>query len=345
MRKLLLSLMIILAACVLHFVGSSAATPVASTCGVHVVDARELMHLAVEAERGNDSVRPDSALALKYLRQAADSALPEALNLLGYKHITGVGAPKDAQLGLKLIEKAAELGDAKAFSNLGWLLADGRLVEQDYGKALYWLRRGAERNLAVAQTLLADMYRTGSGLNEADTLRADSLYLRAISQGWRDADMKMLSMNAARWDRLTPREALILGNNLYEHNALYSATYLLRKAQDSYPAEAYYLLADAASRGLVPSEIPESLTVPDLILLYYLQSARAGNPASAWILADTLGLYPQALDSLADEVNGLELSQHYWESMALRGGITDPIQVRNYKINVPADTLEDPLQK
>jgi TPR repeat protein len=53
--------------------------------------------------------------------------------------------------------KAAEQGYAAAQYNLGLLYRDGQGVEQDFAKAVRWLRAAAEQDYAPAQAALKDL--------------------------------------------------------------------------------------------------------------------------------------------------------------------------------------------
>lgn len=63
-----------------------------------------------------------------------------------------------------VVTAAAERGDARAQSQLGFMYATGRSVPQNYTLAAYWYRRGAEQGNAAAQHLLGLMYDKGFGV-------------------------------------------------------------------------------------------------------------------------------------------------------------------------------------
>ena len=78
--------------------------------------------------------------------------------------------------------KAAEGGDAAAQGRLGTRYRDGDGVEQDWEKALEWLRKAAEQDYALAQTNLAIMLAHGEG-GATDLEAARELYEKAAAQG------------------------------------------------------------------------------------------------------------------------------------------------------------------
>jgi TPR repeat protein len=84
-------------------------------------------------------------------------------------------------------EKAAELGDAGAMHELGWIFFGAHDISgrrfQDYSKAAVWFQKAAGLNYVPALTQLGNMYNHGSfGLPE-DHEKAAQLYLRAAQAG------------------------------------------------------------------------------------------------------------------------------------------------------------------
>ena len=55
-------------------------------------------------------------------------------------------------------KQAADQGDATAQCNLGVMYGNGRGVEQDYTKAVYWYSKAAEQGNATAQVTLILLY-------------------------------------------------------------------------------------------------------------------------------------------------------------------------------------------
>src|SRR5450759_1886882 len=80
-------------------------------------------------------------------------------------------------------EAAASAGSLHAQEILGSMYLMGEVlcpnpVKRDYAKALYWLKRAAELQSAVAQHLLAKIYRDGLGVPRDDD-EAERWALRA----------------------------------------------------------------------------------------------------------------------------------------------------------------------
>ncbi len=63
-----------------------------------------------------------------------------------------------------VVTAAAERGDARAQSQLGFMYATGRSVPLNNTLAAYWYRRGAEQGNPAAQHLLGLMYDKGFGV-------------------------------------------------------------------------------------------------------------------------------------------------------------------------------------
>ena len=72
--------------------------------------------------------------------------------------------------------------------NLYWVIRyqHGFGVEQNYAKAIEWLRKAAEQNLAPAQDNLGVMYNNGEGVNQ-DYKQAIEWYRKAAEQDYASA--------------------------------------------------------------------------------------------------------------------------------------------------------------
>lgn len=241
------------------------------------------------------------------------------MNLLGYRLIS---EGEDAREGILWLEKAADAGDLKAASNLGWLLLQGEHVPRDVGKAVFWLGKAADGGLTIAQSLLGDLYRDGRGV-PPDTLKADSLYRAAYERGFADAGYKLADLNKDRYAELSPEDAVREGKYYYYGFAPSEGVKLFYQAADAGNAEAMALLGDAYTRAVgVPYD-------HNLSLAYYCRAAIAGNPSAQFVLAELLEIFPDALDALDPEIinhagidpQTLE-SPVYWYDRAAEAGVT-----------------------
>jgi hypothetical protein len=78
--------------------------------------------------------------------------------------------------------RAADLGDASAQTNLGWMYQHGWVIQQDDDEALKWLRKAAGQGDALGQYRLSTMYENGQGVPR-DYSEAMKWYRLAADQG------------------------------------------------------------------------------------------------------------------------------------------------------------------
>lgn len=282
-------------------------------------DAEAIYTLATLHDRGFDTIPVDSLLSTQLYLQAAEAGYIPAMNYLGYRLLSGEveAIGRDVEKGMEWLEKAAEAGDPKALSNIGWLLMEGKYVEKDYVKAAYWLSRASRQGLSVAQSMLGDLYRDGKGV-PVDTAAADSLYHLAFESGLSDAAYKIEALSQARYDTLSAEELLREGRYFYLRSAPSLGVKLFYRAADMGSADAFALLGDAYTRAIgVPYD-------HSLSLHYYVKGAMAGNPSAQFVVGELLEIFPDALLDL--EFSDGEMpsdSPVYWFEKAAEGGVTD----------------------
>ena len=92
-----------------------------------------------------------------------------------------------------LFRKADGQGDAGGQNNLGTMYTNGRGVERDFAKAVYWIRKSAEQGFARAQYSLGYTYqhRRDGG---RDFVKAVHWYRKAAEQGHEDAKKKLAEL-------------------------------------------------------------------------------------------------------------------------------------------------------
>ena len=116
--------------------------------------------------------------SLDQLRRSALSGDREAAFALGRAYKLGDEAPLDTGEAARWLQKAAQLGHARAGGELGLVLyQDGKVQE-----ALPWLRRGAEQGDARAQYALGQIYFAGKFV-AADPQAAKSWMGKAAKAG------------------------------------------------------------------------------------------------------------------------------------------------------------------
>jgi len=117
-------------------------------------------------------------LAVSWLTRAADKKDAIALYTLGNFHAQA----KDFVKANKYYLEASARGHAAAMNNLGTSHEHGHGVPANAGKAAEWYGNAARMNLAAAQCNLALMHSVGRGVPR-DTARSLKLYRDAAAQG------------------------------------------------------------------------------------------------------------------------------------------------------------------
>jgi len=87
----------------------------------------------------------------------------------------------------------AQKGDAEAQHHLGWIYRQGKVVSQDYNKAVEWYAKAAGQGHASAQTWLGVMYELGWGVKE-DNQYAVQWYRKAANQDDTLAQLRLASL-------------------------------------------------------------------------------------------------------------------------------------------------------
>jgi len=75
---------------------------------------------------------------LENLRRAAENGDAKAQSDLGWRYHTAAGVPKDFGEALKWYRKAVEQGEASALNRIGVCYEKGEGVDQDFTQALQW---------------------------------------------------------------------------------------------------------------------------------------------------------------------------------------------------------------
>jgi TPR repeat protein len=110
---------------------------------------------------GDEGLEKDYASAAKWLTLAARLENPPAQrgpasNALGYLYEHGWGVPLDGKQAISLYSKAAEMGNAKAQSNLGRVYYEGILLKRDPLQSYTWLKLAAFQGDPMATHLLSE---------------------------------------------------------------------------------------------------------------------------------------------------------------------------------------------
>lgn len=286
-------------------------------------DAEAQYRLATIFETGWDSVSADSVRALDLMQRSARNGFPPAMNYLGYLYGKGykVGdrklIPVDRDSSVMWLRRSADAGDPRAVSNLAYLLlndtvstlssqAHPRTRAHNDSIAFVYLQKGASAQIPTAFSMLGDMYRDGRWVKR-DTLKAAANYEAALECGLGDAEARLIALMGHRWQRLPQDSAFNLGLSYYAGYAPGAGVLLLERAAEipdttgitdttGINARAMALLGDAYSRGVgVKYSHDKSLE-------YFARAALAGNPSAMYILAETLEVFPDALQDFPSDL-------------------------------------------
>lgn len=268
-------------------------------------DAEALYRMSMVYERGFDTIPADSLRAMELLRNSARAGYAPAMNYLGFILIEKGDKSRE---GIDWLQKAADAGDLKAASNIGFMLLNdttgslsSKYVNPDSVAAIY-LEKAAAGGVPAAMSLLADLFREGRGVS-CDTLRATELYEEAAAHGLADAETRLLNMMGPRWIELPADSALVLGEKYFKGKAPYAGVTLLESAAaDSgiAGAAAMALLSEAYATGRgAKYDYDKSLAL-------LIESARRGYIPAQKQLAEILEMFPD----IAPDLNPEELRRY-----------------------------------
>jgi len=145
-------------------------------CKIASATSRRALYQLGRAYAANQQM----AEAVSTYRKAADKGSTSAMVELGIMLATGSGLPKDEAQARKLLERAAEAGNARGVTNLAAMSQSGG-TPSDPGKARTMLARAAEKNSAEAQYQLGMMMAEGVG-GPKDEVAARALFEKAAAQ-------------------------------------------------------------------------------------------------------------------------------------------------------------------
>lgn len=107
---------------------------------------------------GKGGATQNPALALEYIKKAADSNLAAAQTYLGCIYAEGKIVPRDMQLAVQWRELGAQNGNVNDKWSLGNAYLYGYLVPKDQLKAVFWISQAAELDHVEAINKLIEIY-------------------------------------------------------------------------------------------------------------------------------------------------------------------------------------------
>ncbi|WP_104741355.1 tetratricopeptide repeat protein [Helicobacter ailurogastricus] len=99
-----------------------------------------------------------------------------------YKMAKSYDENKDYAKALQYLQKAADMGDARAYYTLGVLYTQGEKVEKAYFKAVQYFQKAAEMGNAFSYYNLGVMYKKGYGVGQ-DKEMARQYFKKACDLG------------------------------------------------------------------------------------------------------------------------------------------------------------------
>jgi TPR repeat protein len=142
-------------------------------------------NLALLYKRGEGCLQ-DPKEALQLMERSADGGYNRARMWLAAMYEIGDGVEKNLETAIEYYKRAAMYGDKNALERLAIIGHDHFLRNGNKKEALELFQWASDKDGALAQLILANMYTAGNGV-EKKVLRASELYQRAIAQGYRDA--------------------------------------------------------------------------------------------------------------------------------------------------------------
>lgn len=137
------------------------------TAGVFYENAKETRNalgLTIGLEYAGVHLPKNYQMAVPYLSKAADNNDKDAQFSLGIFYDKGYGVPRDPTKAVYWFKKAAKQGIAGAEYNLGNAYYKGRGTLQNYDKAIYWYQKAADQGFVQAEYNLGTVYFTGQGV-------------------------------------------------------------------------------------------------------------------------------------------------------------------------------------
>ena len=133
---------------------------------------------------------------LARLWRHVENDIPEALHLLAHAYFNGTdGMEKSYDQGVRMLERAAQMGHVQAMFILGDYMYDGMLLPVAQKKATQFLTDAADRGYARAQTKL------GKWLMSTDPDSAAHWFGLAAAQGYTDAQLHLCLMCAVPYNK------------------------------------------------------------------------------------------------------------------------------------------------
>lgn len=270
-----------------------------------------------------DTKNRDLRQALRKLVEQADSGVPKAMFELARLHDSGYDSISvDSARSTALYLLAAQKGYAPAANYIGFRYYKGEIVSKDLDSAVYWISQAAENGDITAASNLGYLMLDAPDFPH-DEEKALFWLQKAAEAGIEEPQLRIVELRSQEWEHLPPDSALRLGEEYYLGYAPIMGTSLLEIAAKSNLPKALALLGDAYSkgRGVVYDHFKS--------IEYFFQAAVDGEPASQFVIAELLEIFPDALENVplkkeqSEETPDFFYDPNYWYEKAAEAGITD----------------------
>lgn len=125
--------------------------------------------------------------ASKLAHPAAYEGDVKSQALIGSFYIYGTGVRQDKERGIEWLEKAADKGFVSVLNDLGNVY----YIHKEYNKAFDYYKSAAEKELAIAQYNLGNMYFYGTGTIQKNTQQAYNWHKKAALQNYAAAQSQI----------------------------------------------------------------------------------------------------------------------------------------------------------
>jgi TPR repeat protein len=153
-------------------------------------EGQALFNLGIWYRDNKGGVGQDDTKAFQYFLKSSKAGFLGGKHMVGLCSLEGQGTPRNENMGLKLIQEAADEGYPSAQSYIGIAYYEGKLFKQNFKKAFSWTSKAAAQGYPSAQYNLAVMLYNGEG-TAVDLARAYEMAEKAAEQGHHDARLLM----------------------------------------------------------------------------------------------------------------------------------------------------------
>ena len=264
-------------------------------------------------ERSEEAGGRGSA-AVVDLERAAGLGDPTAQAIMGSYYLVGAeGVARDQRRALELLTSAAEAGDVRAQTNLGYMYASGEGVAPDDEQARLWYGRAAETGLVRAQVAYARFLEEGRG-GDSDAQEAARYYINAASAGSVVAQARLGALIVSgAMDGGDSRQAAAYVARSVAAGDLEGVAWLEARAVDDDGAAAFRLARLFDEGEGVAQNAGRALAL-------YQSAAEAGDPGGQLEMSRRL--------TAGDGVELDYVEAHKWANLAAAQGLEPAIEAR-----------------